>query len=994
MAKDHFELVREQLIPEINTRARLYRHLQTGAQLLSMENDDENKVFGISFFTPPPDSTGVAHIMEHAVLCGSRKYPVKEPFVELVKGSLNTFLNAFTFPDKTCYPVASQNVQDFYNLIDVYFDAVFYPRITPETLKQEGWHYELEASDQPLSYKGVVFNEMKGAYSSPDNLLGRYTQQSLFPDNAYGDDSGGDPACIPNLTYEAFKHFHDTYYHPSNSFIYFYGNDDPEKRFEAAHGYLKDFARIEPVSRIPSQPVFTEPRYQVFGYDAGSPEAGTPDSNTKPQKQGMVTVNWLLDDNQDVQAVLAQAILSHILVGTPASPLRKALIDSGLGEDLTGGGLENELRQMYFSTGLKGIAPDDASKVEKLILETLTTLARTGIEADMVEASLNTIEFQLRENNTGSFPRGLALMLSALTTWLHGGDPMTHLAFEAPLSAIKAKLAANPRYFEELIAQSFLHNTHRTTVLLKPDPEAKSRAEALEQQRLSEVRAGLTAEEVQHVIDETRHLKELQSAPDSPEALATIPVLKLSDLDKQNKLIPLEVAEADETRILYHDLFTNGIIYLDIGFDLRTLAPEYLPYVNLFGRSLLQLGTQAEDFVKLAQHIGRKTGGIHPASYTSTIQRSAAAAPTAWLFLRGKSTASQGPELLNILRDVLLTARLDNRERFRQLVLEEKAGQETGLVPAGHRVVNMRLRSHFTQADWATEQMSGVSYLLFLRQLVDQVDQDWPSVVAVLQAIRTQLVNRASAVVNVTLDRDNWQTFQPALNGFLASLSPGEQPNQTKADQKEGAQATVTGWQTSPDIPEGLTIPAQVNYVGKGANLYRLGYTLNGSLLVIVKLLHTTWLWERVRVQGGAYGGFALFDHRSGNFTYVSYRDPNLSGTLEVYDKTAEFLRMTELSSEEVTKSIIGTIGDLDAYQLPDAKGYTSMLRYLAGDTDTDRQRLRDQVLSTSAADIRAFADVLDKVSRQGSVVVLGAEQAIEKANAEQQLGLQVIKIL
>jgi Zn-dependent M16 (insulinase) family peptidase len=975
MSKDHFELIREQTIPEINTRARLYRHIQTGAQLLSMENDDENKVFGISFLTPPPDSTGVAHIMEHSVLCGSRKYPVKEPFVELMKGSLNTFLNAFTYPDKTCYPVASQNLQDFYNLIDVYLDAVFYPRITPETLKQEGWHYELETPDQPLSFKGVVFNEMKGAYSSPDNLLGRYTQQSLFPDNAYGVDSGGDPASIPDLTYQAFKQFHAQYYHPSNAFIYFYGNDDPEKRLEIVQGYLKDFGAIEAAPRIKLQAPFKESHHLVYGYHAGEQDGG------KPQKKGLVTINWLLDDNSDVEAALAQAILSHILVGTPASPLRKALIDSGLGEDLTGGGLEDELRQLSFSTGLKGITPQDASKVEKLILETLTQLVRTGIEREMVEASLNTVEFRLRENNTGSFPRGLALMLGALTTWLHGADPLARLAFEAPLNAIKQKLAANPRYFEGLIEQSFLNNMHRTTVLLQPDAGAGARQEAEERERLDKARAAMTDAEVQNIIAETQRLKELQAAPDSPEALATIPMLKLADIDKRNTLIPLEISQAQDVKLLYHDLFTNGITYLDVGFNLRALAPEYLPYVTLFGRALLEMGTQTEDFVKLAQRIGSKTGGIRPASFTSAIQHRADDAATAWLFLRGKATVAQSADLLNILQDVLLTVKLDNRERFRQMVLEEKAGQEAGLVPAGHRVVNTRLRAHYTQADWAGEQMNGVSYLFFLRRLAEQAEKDWPAVLKTLEAIRAQLLNRANAICNVTLDQAHWQTFQPVLERFLTALP-------------EGSASNGGAWKTASSAPEGLTIPAQVNYVGKGANLYKLGYRLNGSVMVTNNLLRTTWLWERVRVQGGAYGGFCLFDHRSGTFTFVSYRDPNLQGTLETYDNTAEFLRTAELSDEEVTKSIIGTIGDLDQYQLPDAKGYTSMLRYLAGDTEADRQRLRDEVLGTTAKDVHAFADVLDLVKAEGSVVVLGSEQAIEKANQEKKLGLQVTKVL
>ena len=967
-----FQLIAERIISEINTRAKLYRHGVTGAQLLSMENDDENKVFGISFATPPADSTGVSHIMEHSVLCGSRKYSVKEPFVELVKGSLNTFLNAFTYPDKTCYPVASQNLQDFYNLIDVYLDAVFYPRITPDILMQEGWHYELESPDQPMTFKGVVFNEMKGAYSSPDNLLGRYVQQSLFPDNAYGVDSGGDPRHIPDLTYAAFKQFHDAYYHPSNAFIYFYGDDDPAKRFEIVQGYLKDFQRIEVDSRIRLQQPFSEPRRVVHGYDAGGQAADETD------RKGMISVNWLLAENSDTEAALAQSILSHTLISTPASPLRKALIDSGLGEDVTGG-LEDELRQMTFSAGLKGIDPADADKVEALILSTLSQLASGGIDRDMLEASLNTIEFRLREYNTGSFPRGLAMMVSALGPWLHGADPLEHLAFEAPLNAIKRKLAANSRCFEELIEQSFLNNAHRTTVLLKPDPEVRTQAEAAERDRLDSARAAMTDADVARVVEETRRLKQKQATPDTPEALAAIPHLTLADLDKRNKLIPLETTDLSGARALYHDLFTNGIIYLDVGFNLRQLPQEYLPYVTLFGRALLGLGTQAEDFVKLSQHIGRKTGGIRSASYTATVTGGGEAA--AWLFLRGKATVAQSGELLHILRDVLLTARLDNRERFRQMVLEEKASQEAGMVPGGHRVVNVRLRSRFSQADWANEQIGGLSYLFFLRGLAEQIDKDWPAVQAKLEAMRGYLVNRGGAVVNVTLDRANWDDFRPALADFVAQLP--------------AASTTWAAWaRDGAAAPEGLTIPAQVNYVGKGADLYRLGYKLHGSIMVISNLLRTTWLWERVRVQGGAYGGFCLFDQRSGVFTFVSYRDPNLLGTLDNYDNAGAFLREVELHDDEVAKAIIGVIGELDDYQLPDAKGYTSMLRLLAGDSDEQRQRLRDEVLATAAADIRAFADVLDQVKRDGQVVVLGSEQAISAANAERALGLKVTRAL
>ncbi len=904
------------------------------------------------------------------MLCGSRKYPLKEPFVELQKGSLKTFINAFTYPDKTCYPVASQNTQDFYNLIDVYLDAVFYPLISPLTLQQEGWHYELEKPDDPLTYKGVVFNEMKGDYSSPDNLLGRYTQQSIFPDNSYGVDSGGDPAHIPDLTYQQFLGFHQKFYHPSNSYIYFYGDDDPDVRLSLVDVYLNDFDRIEVDSRIPLQPRLEKATRVVVPYQAG--EAGD-------SQKGMFTTNWLLTDSHDGELALGLDILSYILVGTPASPLRKALIDSGLGEDLTGGGVQGELRQLYFSTGLKGVAADDITRAEDLVERTLDDLAKNGIDPDMIAAAVNTIEFHLREKNTGSFPRGLLIMLTCLTTWLYDGDPLEPLAFEMPLAGIKQRLAKGERYFEGLIRQYLIGNLHHTTVILKPDAKAGGERDAAEKARLEQARAAMSQDELLKVIENTRLLKQRQETPDPPEALATIPVLKLSDLDRQNKLIPLSDLDLNGNRILYHDLFTNGILYLDIGFDLHNLPQEYLPYVPLFGRALLEVGTESEDFVKLSQRIGRDTGGIHASPLTS-LRRGTRQGVT-WLFMRSKATVEKSQMLLDILRDVLLTVKLDNCERFRQMVLEEKAGHEAGLVPSGHRIINSRLRGQFDEAGWAAEQMSGVSYLFFLRRLAEDVENNWPAVLEKLENVRQMLVNRKAILSNVTLDQDNWLKFQPLLGDLLGSLP------------ENGPQRAV--WNLpAPGKSEGLAIPAQINFVGKGANLYQLGYELSGSMAVITNYLASTWLWERVRVQGGAYGAFGLFDHRSGVFTFLSYRDPNLLKTLEIYDRTGQFLRQLELSQEELTKSVIGAIGELDAYQLPDAKGFTSTVRYLVGDTDEARQLYREQVLGASLADFHALGDVLEKAAQVGRIVVMGSQDAIQDANAGREGWLEVNKVL
>jgi Zn-dependent M16 (insulinase) family peptidase len=984
-----FELLKEQEIEELNTVANLYRHVKTGAQLLSLVNDDENKVFGITFRTPPQDSTGVAHIMEHSVLCGSEKYPIKEPFIELEKGSLRTFLNAFTYPDKTCYPVASQNLQDFYNLIDVYVDAVLHPLIPPHILQQEGWHYELESLDAPLTYKGVVFNEMKGVYSSPESTLGRYSVQTLFPNNTYGVDSGGDPREIPNLTYADFKSFHERYYHPSNAYIFFYGDDDPDERLRKMDAYLDGFTLIDTASEIATQSYIEEPRRFTVSYDPGE---------SSEDEKGMVTVNWLLPDGDsgtfDENRALAWGVLSYILIGTPASPLRKALIDSGLGEDVIGGGFDGQLRQPYYSVGMKGISLGkgaeinenerfrNITQVEALIHQTLESLVEDGVEPDMIAAAMNTTEFQLRENNTGSFPRGLLLMLRALTTWLYNGDPMTRLAYEAPLENLKNRLATEDGFFEDIIKKDLLENMHRSTVVLQPEIGLQEQEEAAERERLENESAALSEGGLLEVIENTRHLKAIQETPDPPELLATIPSLRLSDLDEEVSRLPIDEHVQGGCTTLYHDLFTNGILYLDVGMDLHQLPKEYLPYVSLFGRSLIEMGTESEDFVRLSQRIGRTTGGIRTSTLNSAVQDQETG--TTWLLLRGKATMTQASDLLGILRDVLLTIRLDNQERFLQMVLEEKASMETSLIPAGHGYVNTRIRSMFSESGWASEQMSGVSYLFFLRDLAQKVESEWGAVLNDLEVMHNTLLNRQGMMVNVTLDQDNWLLIQPELGDFMSGLPAGK--------------LNIHDWGFSQEFrSEGLTIPAQVNYVGKGANLYKLGYQMDGSSSVINNYLRTTWLWDRVRVQGGAYGGFCMFNHRSGVYTFLSYRDPNLRETLDIYDRTGSYLRQLDqdrLSQDELTKSIIGVIGDMDAYQLPDAKGYTSMTRYLTGDTDERRQQRREQILHTSLKDFKAFGEVLDSLRDEGLVVVMGSPDALKTANDGSDRPLEIKQVL
>jgi Zn-dependent M16 (insulinase) family peptidase len=965
-----FELIAERDIPEMNTKGKLFRHTKTGAELLSMEKDDENKTFCITFRTPLKDSTGVAHILEHAALLGSDKYPVKEPYIELVKGSLQTFINAFTFPDKTMYPVASQNLQDFYNLIDVYLESVLHPLLTRHGFEQEGWHYELEELDTPLTYKGVVFNEMKGAYSDPIDLMGEYNQQSLFPDITYRYDSGGHPEHIPDLTYEQFKAFHETFYHPSNARIYWYGDDPPEERLRRTADYLDGYERLAVESSVSLQKKFTKPKRVTKPYAVAEDEKDA---------KSYLAVNWLLPEQNNPVTTLGLGILNHILVGTPASPLRKALIDSGLGEDLVGGGLGPYLRQLTFSTGLKGIRAEDASKVESLIVNTLTALAKEGIDPDMVAASMNSVEFDLREQNTGFYPRGLILCIYALSTWLYDGDPFPPLAYEAPLQAIKDQVAKGDGYFEGLIKEHFIDNQHRSIVLLEPDPGLNQQQVAAEEARLARVREKLSESDLQAIIDNTKTLIEIQNTPDSPEALATLPALTLEDLDKKNKLVPQEEFEDQGVTVLYHDLFTNGIVYLDVGFNLHALPQEYLPYLDLFANGLVKMGTETENFVKLSQRIGRDTGGIIPSILAQQVRHAKGSA--AWLMVRGKSTVDKTEQLCAILKDILLTTKYDDQERFRQIILERKAQMEAALIPSGHSMVNRRLRSYQHEAGWVTEQINGIDNLIFTRELIEQVEKDWPAVVAKFEDIQGMLVDRSVMVANLTVDKDNWKKVKPQLSTFL-----GEIP-------KKGAKLHT--WK--PDYTkesEGFTIPAQVNYVGKGANLYDLGYQLHGSVSVVRKYVDTTYMWEKIRVQGGAYGAFFVFDSNSGSLNYISYRDPNLLASLENYDGTPAFLHELEISDAELTKAIIGAIGEMDGHQLPDAKGYSAMTRTLTGYTDEERQKVRDQVLSTMVEDFKAFAKSLEAVIEKGQVAVLGSAEAIEEANKEREGFMKVKKVL
>ena len=784
----------------------------------------------------------------------------------------------------------------------------------------------------------------------------------MFPDTAYGMDSGGDPVAMPDLTYEALKDFHATYYHPSNAWVYFYGDDDPSERLRMMDERLAEFSERPVHSDIALQPRLANPIRTEGTYPAGQ--------DTEKARSN-VAVNWLLDEIADPTEALALSILDTALTGTPASPLSRALTDSELGEDVIAS-MNFDIRQATAKYGLKGIDAGDLDKVEALILDTLGELASNGFDKDTVDAALNSVEFSLRENNTGRFPRGLSLMLQALTTWLYDRDPLERIAFEAPLEDLKSRFTAGERVLEGLIQKHLLDNTHRITALVKPDPQKAERQAADERARLDQVQASLTTDDLERLSVRTAELKRLQNTPDRPEDVAKIPYLKRTDLPEHNTAIPSRFSQIDGVDVLSRDLPTNGIVYLDLAFDLQSLSATQLPMLDVFGRALIETGAGDLDFVSLTQRIAQKTGGIYMRPYVSALSDGTGIA--ARLMVRSKAVADKAGEWIAILKDVLLASHIDNRDRIKQIVLEEKASAEARLAPAGHMFAAMRVNAALNPAGFVQEQISGLTQLFALRTLAERIDTDWPSVAAELETMRNLLIAKAGVVANVTADAAALQRFEPGLKALITSLPAG-------------SASAAADWNRTPDASaqggtaEGFAIPASVNYVAKGGNLSTHGIKSVGAAMVAQNLLSTGWLWTKVRMQGGAYGGFCRFDRMSKAFSYISYRDPNLLDPLPVSVAPAHHLRRAQFSEEEITRAIIGTIGSIDTYLLPDAKGMTALQRHLTGDSDETRQIMREQILATTAHDIHAFADALETLVKTGRIAILGSETALAKAN-------------
>ncbi|SFT53897.1 hypothetical protein SAMN02910356_00986 [Selenomonas sp. GACV-9] len=950
-----FKVIRKSDLPETDSTAWVFEHEKTGARVFFLQNDDDNKVFSISFRTPPVDDTGVAHIVEHSTLCGSRKYPLKEPFVELVKGSLNTFLNAMTYPDKTMYPVASRNDKDFQNLMDVYLDAVFYPnmRENPQILMQEGWHYEIETPEEPLKYSGVVYNEMKGALSAPDDLLESRIMTSLFPDTTYGYESGGDPEAIPQLTQEMFVGFHSKYYHPSNSYIYLYGDLDIEEKLAYLDSeYLSHFDRIEVTSQIDRQPSFAAIKRVAKEYPVSKDD--------ETAEKSFLSLNWVVGDSLDVTDMMGLEILEHALLRTPAAPLRKALIDAKIGKDVDSN-FEEDMLQPFFSIIVNNSETDRADKFYELVMATLKKLADEGLDRTLMEASLNLLEFRLRESDFGSAPKGLIYGIRAMKTWLYDGEPEEVLRYEKILQAMKEGL--DNGYFEGLIRKYFLQNTHATLLTLAPSQTMAAEREAEQERELAAKKAAMSEQEIADIIAATKALKERQQSPETEEALATIPVLRLSDIRREAYDLPLKELDLAGTKVLFSDVETHGIVYLTLFFDAQSVPQEQLPYAFLLSEIIGSVDTSEHSYAELANLKNLHTGGItyDIVTYTKNGEPDSCAPK---FKIKAKVLKEKLPELLQLLQEILTQSQFTDKKRVRELLEQEQASMELNLQRSAHQVVASRLAGYLSQAGRYADE-GGLPFYQFVKGFLADFDSGLAKMQAVFAELLPKLFNSNRLILSVTERESDYAAFADAFVPFQQQLCHTDYP------------AQAYHWELVARN-EGLTSSSRVQYVGKGANFLKLGYSFTGVMHVLETLLRYDYFWTKIRVQGGAYGAFTSFN-RNGMMYFGSYRDPNLTETLDVFAGTADYIRHFEASEREMDKFIIGTMSGIDTPLTPQMKGSAAATCWLRGITKAHRQKVRNQILDARQQDVRDLADLVETCMAQDVLCVFGGQQKIEE---------------
>lgn len=953
-----YEILDEHRVEDVQSDGFILRHKKSGARIAILSNNDDNKVFYIGFRTPPEDETGVPHIIEHTTLCGSKKFPVKDPFIELAKGSLNTFLNAMTYPDKTVYPVASCNDQDFKNLMDVYLDAVFNPNITKyeEIFKQEGWHYELTGKDDELKINGVVYNEMKGAYSSPDEVLSSQIYRSLFPDNTYSKDSGGNPEYIPKLTYEAYLDFYHKYYHPSNSYIYLYGDMDVVERLEwldKEYLSLYDYKKVN--SEINKQPAFDEIKNVEAQYSITMDDS--------QENKTYLSYNRVVGDSLDEMLYQAFDVLDYALVSSPGAPVKQALIDAGIGDDVYGS-YDAGILQPVFSFVAKNANASQADEFESIIENTLKEVVKTGINKEALLAGINSSEFKFREADFGQFPKGLLFGLNCLDSWLFDDmKPFIHL--ECLGTFAKLRKAVDTDYFEKLIQEYLLDNTHGSSVTVKPKRGLGNEREEALAKELSDYKASLSDEEIKKLIEDTEHLKKYQEEPSSDEDLRKLPMLTRADMKKNAMPFSNIEDELSDVKVVRHDIESNGIDYISFLFDAGDFAQSELGYLGFFTNALGLVSTEKYSYTDLANATNIYTGGIS----TGTASHPDIKDRNNFVFkfeVKLKVLEKNLDKALELMEQMLLSSDFTDTKRLGELVAQIKARLQANLSSSGHLVAAMRSMSSFSRYALYQDELKGVAFYRSICRIEKELSESPKSVSDKLAAIAKKLFARNRMLISFTGNNEAYGNAKPSLEKVIAGF------NKMSA---VGNQAEVH-FNTAK---EAFIDASQIQYVAKTGDFICEGYEYTGALRLLRIILSYDYLWINVRVKGGAYGCMNTF-LRSGESYFVSYRDPNLSDTLDVYDRIPEYIKSFSPDERDMTKYIIGTFSALDTPMNPEAKGSRSLSAYLEGITYEQIQKERNEILNAQPEDIRRLADLVEAVLKKDSICVIGNENMIKES--------------
>ena len=954
-----YEVLKEEDIQDIHSKGWLLKHKKTGARVMLIENSDENKVFNIAFRTPPKNSTGVAHILEHSVLCGSREFPLKDPFVELVKGSLNTFLNAMTYPDKTCYPVASCNDRDFQNLMHVYLDAVFYPNIykKEEIFRQEGWNYHLEKKEGPLKYNGVVYNEMKGAFSSPDDVLEREIMNSLFPDTTYGCESGGDPVNIPDLSYEEFLDFHRQYYHPSNSFIYLYGNMDMEEKLEFLDShYLSAFDSLVIDSEIRDQEAFAQVKDIQKSYPVSEDEGE--EDNT------YLSYNMVVGEAADINLSLAFEVLDYALLSAPGAPLKQALLDAKIGKDIYGS-FEDGIKQTYFSIVAKGANLSQKEEFVKVIRDTLTKIMEEGIDKKAVTAGINYYEFRFREADFSSYPKGLMYGLDILSSWLYDDTkPFCEVQLLEGFEFLKKALEEG--YFEDLIRKYLLDNTHGAILSLVPEKGLAAKRDKELEEKLESYRKSLSDEELTRMVENTKALEAYQESEEDPEALTCIPMLSREDIKKEITGLTNEEHYVDDSLFLYHDVCTNGIGYADLLFEIHDFDVNTVHYLGLLKSVLGAVDTENYSYGELFNEVNARTGGI---SYGIEVFDDAqdTDAFRAMFAVRGKALYPEMDFMFSMIREVLTTSKLTDTKRLYEIIARVKSRAQASLASAGHSTAVLRGASYASPMAAFQDEMAGIGYYQFIEKLEKDFEQRKEETVEELCKLIKEILRPENFMISYTGERESLETVQKLAGAVKAGLG-------TEPVEKSKEKLTCT------KKNEGFKTSGQVQYVAQTGNFKKKGLEYTGALEILKVILSYDYLWMNLRVKGGAYGCMSGFK-RNGESYLVSYRDPHLKRTLDVYKGIPDYIRNFQADEREMTKYIIGTISGKDVPRTPQMKGSVSKTAYFCGVTEEMLQKERDQILNASAEDIHALAEIIEAVLAADQICVVGSESKVAEAS-------------